>query len=290
MRLPATFAPAEALRRLAESAPALFRRGTQVRIRLSPELCPPVRFEVPRDLRGWAELHALATAHAARAMGMPAGEVAVAMDPRQPGCIAAMPRALCEGLATWSSGIGATLVSVAPEAGATTRHLEFLPSRALPWVWGCAAAISLGAAVTALVQVARFEQDRSAALGLAARELAWRPTATLQAPRPASHEQQARAAARLLQSDPNRPLADVENMQEAGAQLQSLSLDNVSGGVRLEYLLDSMPRAISVTAVLNAGLPSAAWTLERWATGGAQGIPGAPGTLKATWVSRAPRS
>lgn len=288
VRLPATFAPAEALRRLADAAPALFRRGTRVRIRLGPALCPLVQFEVPRDLRGWAELRALAIANAARALEMPAGDVVVAMDSRQPGCIAAMPLALSESLAAWSNAIGATLVSVAPDASDNAWHVEFVPSRAVPWVWACALAISLGAAVTALVQVARFEQDRSAALRLAAREGAARPGATHQAPRPASHEQQARAAARLLQSDPNRPLADVENMQETGAQLQSVSLDNVSGAVRLEYHLDSMPRAVSVTAVLNAGLPRAAWTLERWAAGTAQGAAGTPGTLKATWVSRSP--
>lgn len=166
-------------------------------------------------------------------------------------------------------------------------RIEFVPARAVPWAWGCALAIAAGASTTALVQVARFERDRSAVQARTASFAVARPGAPPKAASSVVNEQQARAAVRLLQADPNRALADVENLQEPGAQLQSLSLDNVGGVVRLDYVLDSVPRAVSVTALLNAGRPSAAWTLERWSTmANAQSPHGAPsGSLRASWVS-----
>lgn len=114
VRLPATFPAAEALRRLVPSAPALFCRGTRLRIRLSAALCPPVRFEVPREIGRWAELRAVATAHAAKALEMHAEDVTIAIDAAQPGCIAALPRSLREALEEWSRATGVTIVSLAP--------------------------------------------------------------------------------------------------------------------------------------------------------------------------------
>lgn len=87
-------------------------------------------------------------------------------------------------------------------------------------------------------------------------------------------------AAKLLQYDLNKVFATVENLSEPGTRLASLSVDATASLVRLEYQLDSMPRAASVTAVLNAGLERSQWNLESVvATPAQQGLMAMPGLM-----------
>ncbi len=68
--------------------------------------------------------------------------------------------------------------------------------------------------------------------------------------------------ASTLQNDLNRVFTLVEAVKEPNARLRNLSLDTPSNTLRLEYELDSMARASSVTVLLNAGYPEGPWRLE----------------------------
>lgn len=69
-------------------------------------------------------------------------------------------------------------------------------------------------------------------------------------------------AAKLLQQDLNKIFSSAENLKEQGVRLRSLTLDNLSGMVRLEFELDTLPKASSLTAVLNAGYEDRPWQME----------------------------
>jgi hypothetical protein len=93
-------------------------------------------------------------------------------------------------------------------------------------------------------------------------------------------------AAKLLQYDLNKVFATVENLTEPGTRLVSLSVDATASLVKLEYQLDSMPRAASVTAALNAGLDRSLWSLESATiTAGQQGHTSGfiPMPVRANW-------
>lgn len=77
-------------------------------------------------------------------------------------------------------------------------------------------------------------------------------------PRQLSAEQ----AARLLEQDLNKGFAAAENLQDPGARLRALALENISGVLRLEYDLDSMVKATTVTEVLNSGYEDRPWRLD----------------------------
>jgi hypothetical protein len=68
--------------------------------------------------------------------------------------------------------------------------------------------------------------------------------------------------ARLLQVDLNSVFTLVENIKEPNTRLRSLSIDTVGQSVRLEYEIDTMVRAASITAVLNAGYATGPWQLN----------------------------
>lgn len=92
------------------------------------------------------------------------------------------------------------------------------------------------------------------------------PEAVIADPRQGSSEQ----AAKLLQQDLNKAFASAENQKEFGVRLRNLNLDGATGTLRLEFEIDSLPRASSVTAVLNAGYDNRPWQLES-VTGAAGG-------------------
>jgi hypothetical protein len=170
-------------------------------------------------------------------------------------------------------------------------QIEFEPSRTISIVWGCVLAITAGAALSTAYIVWKNE-SRASALRVEreAAERDHRAYIATHAP-PAATKPQL-AAMRLLQADLNRPFATIENMDEPGAQLVALSIDNAAGNVRLEYVLDSIPRASSVTAALNAGMPRPAWVLESVSGAGKQSsgqVPGQPSTgPRGSWLWRDP--
>jgi hypothetical protein len=71
-----------------------------------------------------------------------------------------------------------------------------------------------------------------------------------------------RHAADLLQHDLNSVFTLVESIKEPNVRLRNLSLDIATGTARIEYELDSIPRASSVTVTLNAGYVQGPWQLE----------------------------
>jgi hypothetical protein len=79
---------------------------------------------------------------------------------------------------------------------------------------------------------------------------------------PDPHRAQKEALQKLQQMDLNKVFAVVENLDEAGVRLRSMELDATGNSLRLEYELDSVNRAISVTAHLNAGYERGPWHLE----------------------------
>lgn len=81
-------------------------------------------------------------------------------------------------------------------------------------------------------------------------------------PRQGSAEQ----AAKLLQQDLNKVFATIENLKEPGTRLRNLSLDGSSGALRLEYEIDSVGKAASLTTILNAGYDTRPWQLESVST------------------------
>ena len=74
---------------------------------------------------------------------------------------------------------------------------------------------------------------------------------------------QASQLAVLLQGDINRAFAAAESQQEAGVRLRAMSYEAVAGELRLEFELDSIARAASVTANLNAGMDAQPWTMQQ---------------------------
>lgn len=114
VRFPPTLPLLRALTQLQEQASELLKSGTRLRVRLSPALCPLVRFEVPEGIRSWKELETIASAHAANAMDVPAPQLVVGIDPLQPGCVAAMPRVVQEVIKGWCRQGKFKLVSLAP--------------------------------------------------------------------------------------------------------------------------------------------------------------------------------
>lgn len=166
--------------------------------------------------------------------------------------------------------------------------LNFMSDRRWVWVWAITGIVVLG--MMALTgwrwfqsDLARRETERQ--INFMQQQLQDR-TIALKAqdvpdPRQASIEQ----ALRLLHQNLNPLFATVENLQESGVRLQSLSLDANADSVRLEYVLDTLPRAASVTAVLNAGFEEQRpWRLES-VVEGQTGGGGASQSLLGIWVS-----
>jgi hypothetical protein len=69
-------------------------------------------------------------------------------------------------------------------------------------------------------------------------------------------------AAKLLQQDLNKVFSSAENLKEPGVRLRSLTLDNLSSTVRLEFELDALPKASSLTDALNVGYEDRPWQIE----------------------------
>ncbi|OOG37826.1 hypothetical protein [Polaromonas sp. A23] len=88
------------------------------------------------------------------------------------------------------------------------------------------------------------------------------PKESLPNPRHGSAEQ----AAKLLQQDLNKVFATIENLKEPGTRLRNLSLDGASGALRLEFEIDSVGKAASLTALLNTGYDNRPWQLESVST------------------------
>jgi hypothetical protein len=142
-------------------------------------------------------------------------------------------------------------------------HIEFVEDRRWRWVWA-SAAVCAGLLMYGLfwqlgpVRQAHVEtSDRLHALR--------QRLAVLRAPIPSkANPRQASVAqaAQSLQQDINQIFAAAENLQEPGVQLRSLIFDSGTTAMRLEYELDSLQKASTVTTLLNMGHDQKPWQLE----------------------------
>jgi hypothetical protein len=142
-------------------------------------------------------------------------------------------------------------------------RIDFAQDRRWQWLWP-AAAIS-GLCIIGLAGW-QWRQNSAAAHGMESRTEALRvQLARLSAPKEAAFnpkQASAEQAGKLLRQDLNKVFASVENLKEPGIRLRQLSLDGTSGTLRLEFELDTVAKAASLTAVLNAGYEHKPWQLE----------------------------
>lgn len=142
-------------------------------------------------------------------------------------------------------------------------QIDFIENKCWQLIWSAAVLCVLG--LTGILvgqwwQVNRSAREVSSRLVIEQERLQHLrvPLLTPADPRYASAEQ----AARLLQQDLNKAFATVESLQEPGVRLRNLNLEVASNVLRLEYELDSMAKASSITTTLNAGYESRPWQLE----------------------------
>jgi hypothetical protein len=144
-------------------------------------------------------------------------------------------------------------------------HVDFIPSRLWRAIW-VITATAVAAMVMAYLPIywKSYQEQRQIQNAIALlRQQAAPP------PLPAPIKQQAdprlgssHQAAEVLQRDINGVFTIIEAIKEPHVRLRNLSIDNTGNLVRLEYELDSVPRASSLTLALNAGYAQTPWKLE----------------------------
>jgi len=172
-------------------------------------------------------------------------------------------------------------------------YIDFVPDLRWRWVWAVAFVATCAIILWSGWQWQQARELRGATqarLALAAQQTA-RTAEPQNSTGVDSREASKLAAARLLQKDINAAFATVENLREGGTRLRSLSLDTTGDLLRVEYELDTLARAASLTFALNAGYDTRVWSLESVSTpAGDAGQPGAFATGRpagrAIWSAR----
>jgi hypothetical protein len=143
-----------------------------------------------------------------------------------------------------------------------TLHIEFIHSQRWKWVWLLSA---VGVSVSGILYAMQYRELSNARkvvethihelnkqlLPIAAQPIAANPRRNTDL-----------QVANTLQNDLNRVFTAIEVVKEPNTRLRNLSLDASSSTVRLEYEIDTVARATSVTLSLNAGYTEAVWRLE----------------------------
>lgn len=142
-------------------------------------------------------------------------------------------------------------------------QIDFMEDKRWQWVWTFAVlfgACLMGWASWQWQKTSSAVRDTENRIGVARQqlELLNAPKEIRLNPKQAGAEQ----AVKLLQQDLNKVFATVENLAEPGTRLRNLSLDGASGILRLEFELDSMNRAASLTTIFNTGYEHRPWQLE----------------------------
>jgi hypothetical protein len=159
-------------------------------------------------------------------------------------------------------------------------HIEFIENTRWRWVWGGALVVGgclLAYCVWRAGQISEATQQEGARIAAAQTqlELLRTPAPTVADPRSNSNQ----LAAQLLQLDLNKAFATIENLQAPGARLRGLTLDATANTLRLEYELDAVDKASTVTEALNTGYESRPWQLESVSAA-------APPVFRAQWVAQ----
>ena len=141
--------------------------------------------------------------------------------------------------------------------------IDFVLDKRWRWIWAAVAfcAVCLAGAVAVYWQKAiQATRDIESRANLSQQQIAQLNARRVVAadPKQASAEQ----AVQLLQQDLNKVFASAENLKEIGVRLRNLNLDGTAGVLRLEFELDAMAKASTVTEALNGGYESRPWQLE----------------------------
>lgn len=172
-------------------------------------------------------------------------------------------------------------------------HIDFVADRRWRTVWALALVLALGiVGATAWrawqgLQSTQALQSQITLAKLQAQQL----QSQLNPPPNPRHDSLAQAA-KLLQQDLGKAFAVIENLKEDGVRLRAVNLDANSGTLHLEYELDTLARAASVTALLNAGYENRPWRMESVGAAAGNNGPGftAPvAALRAKWVTQLDR-
>ncbi|MDP2369385.1 hypothetical protein [Rhodoferax sp.] len=172
-------------------------------------------------------------------------------------------------------------------------RIDFIPDQRWRTLWAVAlllALFMLSAAGWRAWQTWKSTQALQSQIALAQHQ-AQPLQAQLNPPANPRHDSLAQAA-RLLRQDLGKAFAMIENLKEEGVRLRAVNLDANSGTLQLEYEIDTLARAATVTALLNAGYETRPWRLESVgaALGGSPAALAAPTTgMRALWVTQLER-
>lgn len=141
--------------------------------------------------------------------------------------------------------------------------IDFVVDKRWRWIWATVAfcALCLAGAVAFYWQKSNeATRDIESRVNLVKQQMAQLNArrVIVADPKQASAEQ----AVQLLQQDLNKVFASAENLKETGVRLRNLNLDGTAGVLRLEFELDAMGKASTVTEALNGGYESRPWQLE----------------------------
>jgi hypothetical protein len=144
-------------------------------------------------------------------------------------------------------------------------HIDFVPSTQWRTIWLVAAIAAVTMAAIALPKYLNLYQvQRNLDQSIAdLRKQATAPAIPVMVPIDPRFAN-AQTAAEMLQLDLNRVFTLIESIKEPSTRLRNLSIDSAAGTARVDYELDSIPRASALTAALNAGYDQAPWRYRRW--------------------------
>jgi hypothetical protein len=168
-------------------------------------------------------------------------------------------------------------------------QIDFVRRKHWIVLWVLAAVAGLAMVTVWSLQYKELSDQRRS-IASAAQQLVTATAPTLEVPKPPDPKSaQYVQAANMLQHDLNRVFTLIEVIKEPNSRLRNLSIDTASQQVRVDYELDSLARATSVTLSLNAGYIESPWRLESINATAPILVPGAvtpAGQYRAIWSSR----
>lgn len=169
-------------------------------------------------------------------------------------------------------------------------RIDFIPDQRWRVLWAVALLLALsmlGAAGWRAWQTWKSTQTLQSQIAQAQQQ-AQEFRAQLNPPANPRHDSLVQAA-KLLRQDLGKAFAAIENLKEDGVRLRAFNLDANSGTLQLEYEIDNLARAATVTSLLNAGYETRPWRLESVgavAGGNTPGFAAPVQMLRATWVTQ----
>lgn len=167
-------------------------------------------------------------------------------------------------------------------------HIEFVRSPAWLGPWLAASMVisiatgALFAADHSLREATRRAQQKAVDLQSQVSALRNADTKALAAQATDPRTAQMRSVQRQLNTDWNPAFATIEHIQEPGVRLLTFSIDATTRTARLEYEVESIGQATSLTTEMNLGLHAPAWRLESAAAASIQASDREK--IRATWT------